>query len=263
VYEEAVKSRSPAGQLAVCELMLRLRTFGGLTLARGDDPPLTGAATQRRRLAILALLAVAGDRGLSRDKLLGCLWPESEFERARHTLNQLLYAQRKLFAGEALFAGRKSLRLNRAVVWTDVGAFEDALERGDLEAAAGLYKGPFLDGFFMAGALEFERWADEHRRRLEQRCLSALDALARRAAAAGDARAAAAWLTRAFDLDPLDSTVAGNLVRALVESGDRPGALRLAQLHARRLQEELELEPGSELQQQIERLRSGSGDGSV
>ena len=51
--------------------MLRLRTFGGLTLARDDDPPMTGAATQRRRLAILALLAVARDGGMSRDKILG------------------------------------------------------------------------------------------------------------------------------------------------------------------------------------------------
>ena len=39
--------------------MLRLRTFGGLTLARGTED-LTGAVTQRRRLALLALLAVAG-----------------------------------------------------------------------------------------------------------------------------------------------------------------------------------------------------------
>ena len=72
--------------------MLRLRTFGGLTLARDDDPPMTGAATQRRRLAILALLAVARDGGMSRDKILGYLWPESGLDQARHTLNQLLYA---------------------------------------------------------------------------------------------------------------------------------------------------------------------------
>ena len=34
--------------------MLRLTTFGGLTLARGAED-LTGAATQRRRLALLGL----------------------------------------------------------------------------------------------------------------------------------------------------------------------------------------------------------------
>jgi hypothetical protein len=62
--------------------MLRSRLFGGLTLARGEEN-LTGAVSQRRRLALLALLAVAQDTGMSRDKLLGWLWPESEAERAR------------------------------------------------------------------------------------------------------------------------------------------------------------------------------------
>ena len=49
--------------------MLQLRVFGGLTLSRGEEN-LTGAVSQRRRLALLALLAVEQDVGLSRDKLL-------------------------------------------------------------------------------------------------------------------------------------------------------------------------------------------------
>src|SRR4051812_5849251 len=98
--------------------MLRLRTFGGLSLSRGDEN-LTGAASQRRRLAILVLLAVAGEAGMSRDKLVAYLWPESETERARHVLNQLLYAQRRQVGDDALFLGRKTLRVNRAVLTSD------------------------------------------------------------------------------------------------------------------------------------------------
>jgi DNA-binding SARP family transcriptional activator len=62
--------------------MLRVHTFGGLTLTV-EDAPVTGVLTQRRRLALLALLAVAGERGVSRDKLVGCLWPESEAAKAQ------------------------------------------------------------------------------------------------------------------------------------------------------------------------------------
>src|SRR5262245_41167195 len=130
--------------------MLRLTTFGGLTLARGAED-LTGAATQRRRLALLVLLAVAGAPGMSPDKLLAYLWPESDIERARHVLNQLLYAQRQQ-VGDDLFLGRKTLRLNPALIATDVGAFEEACAVGDLGTAAGLYAGPFLDGFFVKEA---------------------------------------------------------------------------------------------------------------
>jgi DNA-binding SARP family transcriptional activator len=133
--------------------MLRLQTFGGLTLFR-DTENLTGAATQRRRLAILVLLAVAGDTGMGRDKLLAYLWPESDAERARHVLNQLLYAQRRQVGDDALFLGRKTLRLNPAVISSDVSACDQALAAGDLEAAVALYGGPFLDGFFLKDALE-------------------------------------------------------------------------------------------------------------
>ena len=44
--------------------MLRLQTFGGVSLFRGDEN-LTGAVTQRRRLGILVLLAASGATGVS------------------------------------------------------------------------------------------------------------------------------------------------------------------------------------------------------
>jgi hypothetical protein len=54
---------------------LRLRTFGGLSF-ESEDGPVGGAATQRRRLSLLAVLADAGERGLTRDKPIG-LWSSS------------------------------------------------------------------------------------------------------------------------------------------------------------------------------------------
>ncbi|MEO8199734.1 MAG: hypothetical protein ABI679_04350, partial [Gemmatimonadota bacterium] len=67
--------------------MYRLNTLGGLSLS-GPAGPITGPAVQPRRLGLLTLLAAAGVQGLSRDKLLGLLWPESEPDRARHALDQ-------------------------------------------------------------------------------------------------------------------------------------------------------------------------------
>ena len=67
--------------------MLRLRTFGGLWL-EGDEGPLTDAAGQRRRLVLLAALAAAGQKGMSRDALVGLLWPEVDEARARAALSQ-------------------------------------------------------------------------------------------------------------------------------------------------------------------------------
>ena len=148
---------------------LRLRTLGGLAVER--NPPLgPGAAAQRRPLALLALLAAASERGVSRDKLLACLWPESSQEKARHLLTQTLYALRRDLHAQGLFLGSNELKLNPRVLSTDVQEFEAALTQGELERAVALYHGPFLDGFFLSGAPEFERWTDGERARLAQ-CL--------------------------------------------------------------------------------------------
>jgi DNA-binding SARP family transcriptional activator len=222
--------------------MLRLRTFGGLTLFRGEEN-LTGAITQRRRLAILALLAVAGDAGLSRDKLVAYLWPESDSERARHVLNQLLYAQRRQSGSDSLFLGRKTLRLNPELIQTDIATFEEALGRGDLAAAVGVYGGGFLDGFFLKDAPEFERWVDAQRNRYAHRCLAGLRSLAERALAGGDHRRSVDWWRQATELDPLDSQVALGVVQAFIAAGDRAGALREARRHEALVRTELGVAP--------------------
>jgi len=90
---------------------LRLVTFGGLNL-RVSGQAMTGAVSRRHRLALLALLAVARDRGLNRDKVQAYLWPESDTERARHGLNQLVYVQPTPLDSGDLFLGKKTLRLN-------------------------------------------------------------------------------------------------------------------------------------------------------
>lgn len=234
--------------------MLLLRTLGGLTLSRGPEN-LTGALTQRRRLAILALLAVAGDGGMSRDKVLAYLWSESDAERARHVLNQLLYAQRRQAGSPSLFAGQKTLRLDPSVIRTDVAEFERALATGDLATAADLYRGPFLDGFHLKDAPEFDRWADDQRARLSRQALAAYARLAGGAAAAGDSRRAAEWWSRAGALDPYDSSIALNLIRALAESGDRAGALLAARRHEELLHRELGLAPDRAFSETVARLR--------
>ncbi len=235
--------------------MLRLRTFGGLTLARGEED-LTGAVTQRRRLAILAALAVAGEQGLSRDKLQALLWPESDATRARHVLNQLLYAQRRQVGLGGLFRGQKTLRLNPDLIWTDVGTFEGALQGGALENAAAAYAGPFLDGFFLKDAPEFERWTEEQRARLARRHLGALSALAERAALSGDHTAAATWWRRALAADPYDSVVALGLVESLTAAGDRPGALREGLRHDALVRAELGVPADPRLRELLARLSS-------
>jgi len=71
----------------------RLVPFGGLALLR-DGEPATGTLGQRKRLALLAVLA-ASPAGVTRDRALALLWPESDDERARNALSQLVHGRRQ------------------------------------------------------------------------------------------------------------------------------------------------------------------------
>lgn len=236
--------------------MLRLTTFGGLVLQQ-DGQLHTGPAAQRRRLALLAIIAAAGRRGVSRDKLLSILWPDSEPEAARHSLYQALHAIRRSLGSDDVFLGTTTLQLNPEVIGCDVAEFEDAVEQGGHEAAARLYRGPFLDGFRLENADGFEQWQDAERLRHAREYAAALEALATGATARGDPAAAVRWWRRLAAADPVSTRAALGLIEALVAAGDRAGALQFAGVHATLVRQHLETEPDAAVEQWIVRLRAG------
>jgi DNA-binding SARP family transcriptional activator len=205
----------------------------------GTDGPLTGAAAQPRRLAILAVIARGGQRGATRGKLLALLWPDADEEQGRRVVTQALYALRRDLGRDDALVGTQDLRLNREILWCDVEAFDAALARGDAANAVTLYAAPFLDGFRLASAPEFERWADDERVALQHRLHVALEALARGAEERGAFGEAASWWRRRAADDPLNARVAIALMRALAAAGDRGGALRHAAIFEALLAEEL------------------------
>ena len=240
--------------------MLRLKTLGGLSLVSDRHGPLGGAAAQRRRLAVLAILATARERGVTRDKLVGLLWPEATETRARSALSQALYALKRDTGEEDLVTGYERLVLNLEVVTADVIEFEDALSRQDAALAANLYAGPFLDGVFLDSAPEFEHWLDDVRLRLGQAAERAIERLAADAQKDQDYSAAADWWRRLRQIDPLKTRAIVGLMAALAESGDRAGALRQAESYIRRVREELDGEPSAAVAEYAEALRGSLAD---
>lgn len=242
-------------------MVFTLRLLGGLSLD-GDGASLTGPAVQRHRLGLLALLAVARSRAPTRDKLMALLWPERDTERARGLLNQAVHVLRRTLGADALLSTGEELQLNPGVVSCDVTAFEDAVTAGELERAAALYGGPFLDGFFLSDAPEFERWVERERERVAAAFAGVLESLAEKAGAQKDWRRAAECWKRRVAHDPYDSRVVARLMLALEASGNRGAAILQAEAHQRVLREDLGLESSPEVLALAERLRSepaGSG----
>lgn len=233
--------------------MLRVRMLGGLSvLADGGG---SAVPIQPRRLAVLAVVARAGRKGVTRDRLLSLLWPDADEETGRRALSQALHTLRRDLKAETLFSGVQELRLNPEVASCDVVDFESAHAQGDLERAAGLYEGPFLDGFRLGGAADFERWAEDERTALARRCAGLLEQLARQVAARDEFAQAVEWWRRLAAQDPLNARIAVELMQALDAAGDRNGALQHARIYEALMEQELELPPDGEVVALAERIR--------
>jgi TolB-like protein len=237
--------------------MLQLQVLGSPSVS-GSGGPLGGVAAQRKAVALLAVLAGAARRGLSRDKILAMLWPEARSDLATHRLTQLLYSLRRDLAAPELFLGSADLRLNPEVLASDLAEFAAALEAGDFGRAVTVYGGPFLDGFYLPHAPEFEHWVEEERARLVQRHAAALEALARAAAEGGNLVASAGWWRQLAQVEPLNARVAVSYMEALSAAGDRPAAIRFARAYETLLRQEFDTDPDPAVVAAAERLKRPS-----
>ncbi len=231
--------------------MLRLETFGALRLIDASGTPVV---TQPFRLGLLALVASAGDRGIRRDKLLAALWPESATDGARHALHQVLHAIRRQTDDE-IFLGTDPLRLNPSIVSSDVWEFERALTRDHRTDALAIYRGPYLDGFFLVDSPGFEEWSEQERSRLAAEHARALSQTAKEAARLGQHTLEIDCWRRLLVLEPLSERTALGLIRALVSAGDVAEATRYAREFEALVRRELGTAPATDLASFIERAR--------
>jgi tetratricopeptide (TPR) repeat protein len=168
----------------------------------------------------------------------------------------MLYAIHRDLGCDPIVVGVDDLRLDPAHITSDVAEFEGAVAAGRRESAARLCTGPFLDGFFIPDAPEFEQWVAQQRQRLESTYGAVLAALAEEAAASGRRSGAVEWWRKRAALEPLNSRVTLGLMNALVDLGDRAGAIQHARVHADLLKQELDVRPDAEVTKLAERLRA-------
>jgi DNA-binding SARP family transcriptional activator len=228
--------------------MFVLELLGSLSL-RSDERPVPVTARQKRPLGLLAVLALGGRQGISRDRVEAYLWPESGNGAARHALDQTVYAIRHALGADVVLSGGRELRINPELVRVDVWLLDDAFREGRWTAAAELYAGPLLDGVHLADSRELESWIDDERTRVRSQYLHALSSLAAEAERVGDHAQRVAWCQRLANADPLSARATKTLMLALVGAGDRVGAVKQARLHQELVRQQLEMEPDVEIEE--------------
>ena len=238
--------------------MLLVELLGSLTV-RGEAGPVPLATRQKRPLSLIAILAIGGRQGLSRQRVETYLWPESTAARARHALDQAVYTIRHAVGSDAIVLNGHELRLNPTCVRVDAWEFDESIDAKDWAAAAGLYKGALLEGFHVGDSRELEAWIDAERARLRRDYQTAVELLADGSSRAGDHAQCVAWRRKLASSDPLSAGHSEKLMLALAAAGDRADAVKHAREYQKLVRAELEMEPDAEIER-IARALSGTAD---
>lgn len=227
----------------------RLVTLGGLTLVdgRGDaDPTL---AKRRRKLAVLAVLAL-NRRPISRERLARMFWGHEDDSKARHSLADALSNLRRVLGPDSIATRQLEVSLAPTSPLT-VDAFElvEAAERRDHARVVALYGGAFLESA-EAESAQFELWVERVREQLRRFWLDACShecmALARTRRWNECAALARRWL----DTDPVSADAALYLLNAIKAPGTcaaYQAALTEYHLLEQRLEREHGQSPASEV----------------
>jgi DNA-binding SARP family transcriptional activator len=243
---------------------LRLELLGDLQI-RSESGALINISAKKAQ-ALLAYLSVKPAQRVSREKIATLLWSSTGPDQARQSLRQTLSTLRKELTNifgdaHALIDENDLLGVDELLVSCDVAEFESLSASGSesaLATAVDLYRGDFLDGFYL-NEERFDQWVIAERDRLHRMALrvhAQLTELQTRRGAVDDAIGTA---QKSLRVDPLQEPVHRTLMRLYLQSGDVVNALQQYESCARLLKRELRIEPDAEtkaLQREIVQLRS-------
>jgi DNA-binding SARP family transcriptional activator len=235
-------------------MTVRLKVLGAPSCFH-DDRELVELPAQKTRFALLVYLA--SQRSVSRDSVAALFWPDSDDERARHTLSQALYELKRALSDSWLETQGGRLIVN-AQVEIESEIFTSALHAKDLEKALAVYRGPFLDGFYLPNNQQFDSWLARERAQFERAHRKARRELLDGFLNANDFGAAIEAARSWVEVDPLEDEANHRLIELLIRTGARAEALNVFTTYERLVKEELDVVPLEHTRELIQSLRDGT-----
>ena len=202
--------------------------------------------------SLLAYLATRWPEQHARERLMAMFWGDRPERKARRSLSTALWHIRRCIPCENCIVG-DGLAVGfdfPGEVWLDTERFEMLAGRAgikSLQAAADLYGGDFMDGFY-------DDWIIDKRYRLEGVLFEALAQLMDAYEVAGNHMAALQTAQRLLQMDSLREDAHRAAMRAYCRLGRRHNALTQYERCRAAMREDLDAEPmaeTSELQQAI------------
>jgi len=248
--------------------------MGHLSLALLGTPEVRHAGRivkfrTRKEQALLIYLGVEG--GLhSREKITALFWPDSEELQGRTSLRRTLADLRSTlhdtgcpahliierdrlgfdFSSDSdldlhTLESTYSLARRSSTIQEAQGAVQNPLLL-HLQHAASLNRGPFLEGFSLSEAPNFDDWSRLQREVWHQRISLILDRLSQMLSDAGELLNARETVARWIALDPLHESAHRRLIEVHLAAGDRNAALRAYEAYRLKLAEDLNAKPSVE-----------------
>ncbi|MGE5602793.1 MAG: AfsR/SARP family transcriptional regulator [Nitrososphaerales archaeon] len=230
----------------VTELTLRVYLLGPAWIQWQGQALSIG---RRQTRALLYCLA-AKRHPVAREELCFGFWPDRADAQAHRQLSHLLsHLRTALPDPELVQSVNDTIELDWNRVWCDASSLRAACtslepeNAHELEQAIRYYRGPFLAGFSLPAAPEFELWVSEQRTLHERLYLDALRVLLRSEATFMDYDRAIKYARMYLQVDEMAEDIHRELMILHVMAGDRPAAIQQYKRCAAVLQRELGVEP--------------------
>ena len=203
----------------------------------------------RRSVRALLYRLACDPEPVTRGNLHLLFWPDVPEAVARRNLSHhLTHLRRSLPLKQVLVADSERVWLEPGSIWCDVlqfnkAPFDSPFDISCLTQTAGLYRGPFLEGFDLPGCREFEHWCIVERVALENQYLKILGHLVKHCTNRGETGQAILYAQHYLETDPLSEAMHQRLIQLYAAAGDRHLALQQFERCSSVLESELGVSP--------------------
>ena len=244
-------------------MTLTLSLLGSFQASLNDNP-ITKFRSNRVQALLIYLAVEQANTPHQRDKLLDLFWPGMPQKSAQNNLRQTIYQLRQAIPDHNnipfIIATRKTIQRNPDYpLHCDVTHFEALLTQSNQAwtEAITLYRGDFLEDFYLPDAHTFEEWATRHRAAYRQQLFTVYSKLIAWELETGNLSTALQHAHNQLQIDNLRESAHYQLIELLARSGQRTEAIRQYETCVQILDEELNIAPSLQLTTLYNQIISG------
>ncbi|MBS4538296.1 hypothetical protein GOQ27_07460 [Clostridium sp. D2Q-11] len=222
-----------------------------------------------KSIGILSYMAIKKDKSFSRNKIANIFWDSSDSNSSRYNLRYNIWSLRKIFKNndeevDLFIADKESIRFNDEFnIYVDAENFHHKIKNSkentikDLEYLKGLYKGEFLEGFYIKDSSEFNDWVFYEREKFQRNYIKILSKLVDHYKSIEEYQKAIDILENMININPLKEELYLQLIKIYIKLGDRDLALHHYKRCCTVLREELNIGPMEETKKIFNQIQKG------